>query len=196
MWEIGLSNLPPFLAQSNVRPRYSIRCLADDSNVTNKTIILMWDTIGVRLSPMEHGGRVTNPDRKDAIRPTGGMMIRDMTEDCAVLQSGYWRVQVDTARPHIVSIRADPEGRGAYCQELLEAGWGADSVMETDGKLQSSRDSCGHTVEAKGDGRLCLRNMRLGDVARLNWTPDDSAGFRRVAGRVRHGNGKTRSLVP
>jgi len=97
-------------------------------------------------------------------------MIRDMTEDCAVLQSGYWRVQVDTARPHIVSVRADPEGRGAYCQELLESGWGADSVMETDAKLLSSRRSRGHTVEAEGEGRVCLRNMRLGNVARLNWT--------------------------
>lgn len=97
-------------------------------------------------------------------------MIRDMTEDCAVLQSGYWRVELDTARPHIVSLRADPKGRGAYCQELLESGRGADSVMEIEGTLQSSRDSRGHTVEAAGDGRLCLRNIRLGDVARLHWT--------------------------
>lgn len=97
-------------------------------------------------------------------------MIRDMTGDCAVLQSGYWRVQVDTARPHIVSVRADPEGCGNYCQEVLESGWGGDSSMEIYETRQSSRDSCGHTVEAEGEGRLCLRNMRLGDIARLDWT--------------------------
>lgn len=96
-------------------------------------------------------------------------MIRDMTEDCAVLQSGYWRVQVDTARPHIVSMRADPEGRGVYCQEILESGWGADSVIEIDGGLQSSRDSRGHAVEVEGEGRLLLRNVCLGEVARLQW---------------------------
>ncbi len=97
-------------------------------------------------------------------------MIRDMTEDCAVLQSGYWRVQVDTARPHVVSLRADPGGRGAYCQEILEPGCGADSAIEIDGAILSSRDSRGHAVEADPEGRLHLRGIRLGDVACLNWT--------------------------
>ena len=91
-------------------------------------------------------------------------MIRDLTADCAVLQSGYWRVQVDTARPHIVSVRADPEGRGAYCQEVLESGWGADSVIEIEGKLQSSRESRGHIVEAEGEERFSGRYTRASAV--------------------------------
>lgn len=97
-------------------------------------------------------------------------MIRDITEDCAVMHSGYWRIQIDTVRPHLVSIVADPLGGGHYCQEILEPGWGADSVLEIDGKLQSSRNSRGHIVETEDCDRLCLRNMRLGDIARLDWT--------------------------
>ena len=38
-------------------------------------------------------------------------MIRDLGEDFAVLQSGYWRVEADLARPRIVSLRADPGGK-------------------------------------------------------------------------------------
>jgi hypothetical protein len=100
----------------------------------------------------------------------GDPVIRDLTDDCAVLQSGYWRVQVDTARPHVVSLRADPLGRGSYCQEILEPGWGADSSLETEAGRQSSRASRTHSVEAQDDGRLCLRNIRIGDAAQLNWT--------------------------
>lgn len=97
-------------------------------------------------------------------------MIRDFTEDVAVIQSGYWRIQVDTARPHLVSVRADPGGRGAYCQELLEPGFGADSVIETEGARHSSRNSRGHAVGVEGEGRLCLLRMRLGDAAEMDWT--------------------------
>ena len=44
-------------------------------------------------------------------------MIRDLGEDFAVLQSGYWRVEADLARPRIVSLRIDPHVRGTFlCQ--------------------------------------------------------------------------------
>jgi hypothetical protein len=97
-------------------------------------------------------------------------MIRDMTEDCAVLQSGYWHARIDTARPHFISLRADPKGRGNYGQDILEAGWGADSVIESAETRLSSRHGQGHRVTAEEDGRLCIAGMRLGEVARLDWT--------------------------
>lgn len=55
-------------------------------------------------------------------------MIRDLSDDYAVLQTGYWRVEIDTAHPRFVSMRADAEGLGDYCQEMLEPGHGGESV--------------------------------------------------------------------
>jgi|GEM_PF-6038486 len=96
-------------------------------------------------------------------------MIRDLTQDTAVLQSGYWRVQIDIARPHVVGLCADPQGCGSFCQEILEPGWGADSAIELADGFHSSRSSAGHTVAAEGDSRLHIRNIRINDLAVMDW---------------------------
>jgi hypothetical protein len=106
-----------------------------------------------------------------------------MTADTAVLQSGYWHILVDTARPRLTSVRVDAAGRGNYGQEMLEPGWGADSAMEIVGAVLSSRDSLGHAVTAEEDGRLRLREVRLGDVARLSWVIE-LAGVERSVLRI------------
>ena len=58
-------------------------------------------------------------------------MIRDFSQDCAVLQNGFWRAEIDLARPRVVSLRADPNGLIRYCQEMLEPGFGGESRLET-----------------------------------------------------------------
>ncbi len=96
-------------------------------------------------------------------------MIRDMTTDWAVLQSGYWRLEVDLARPRIASLRADPSGLARYCSEILEPGEGGETEAETEHGFVRSRDSAGHRSEKVPDGGLVLRNIVLGDFARVNW---------------------------
>jgi hypothetical protein len=58
-------------------------------------------------------------------------MIRDFADDYAVLQNGFWRVEIDLARPRFVSLRADPEGLIRYCQEMLGPGIGGESLLAT-----------------------------------------------------------------
>jgi hypothetical protein len=93
-----------------------------------------------------------------------------MNADPVVLRSGYWRVEVDTARPHVVSLRADAEGRGQFGQDMLEPGWGGDSAIELADGVHSSRDGTGQAAALAADGQLEVRGIRLGDLAVLDWT--------------------------
>ena len=96
-------------------------------------------------------------------------MIRDMTTDWAVLQSGYWRLEVDLKRPRISSLRADPSGLAQYCPEMLEPGEGGEAEAETEQGFLRSRDSSKHRIETDSNGCLVLRNLTLGDFARVHW---------------------------
>jgi hypothetical protein len=96
-------------------------------------------------------------------------MIRDITTDYAVLQSGYWRLEVDLARPRIASLRADPSGLARYCQEMLEPGEGGETEVKTENGFFRSRDSTRHRIETDPDGSLVLRDIALSDFARLDW---------------------------
>lgn len=73
-------------------------------------------------------------------------MIRDLYDDFAVLQNGYWRLEIDLARPRVVSLRADPNGQAHYCQEILEPGFGRESILETPEDTFRSRNSGGHQI--------------------------------------------------
>ena len=96
-------------------------------------------------------------------------MIRDRTTDWAVLQSGYWRLEVDLARPRVASLRADPFGLAQYCHEILEPDEGGETEMETEDGFVRSRDSTGHRVEQASDGGLLLRRIALGNLAQVDW---------------------------
>lgn len=98
-------------------------------------------------------------------------MIRDLGDHLAVIQSGYWRVQVDLERPHLMNLCADPGGHGDYCREVLEPLCGAGSRLETvaDGILDS-RDSRDHKVRTEDGRRLHVGNIRMGAVARMGWS--------------------------
>jgi hypothetical protein len=52
------------------------------------------------------------------------------SNDYGVLQSGYWKVEIDTLSPRWVSLRCDASGHGRYCDEMLEPGLGGQSVSE------------------------------------------------------------------
>jgi len=63
-----------------------------------------------------------------------------------VLQSGYWRLEVDLARPAL-SACAQTLGLAWYCSEMLEPGEGGEAEAETEGGFVRSRDSAGHRSE-------------------------------------------------
>ncbi|MDD1650047.1 MAG: hypothetical protein LUO80_06600 [Methylococcaceae bacterium] len=96
-------------------------------------------------------------------------MIRDMTADWAVMQSGYWRLEVDLARPRIASLRTDPAGLARYSPEMLEPGEGGETEAQTEKGVVRSRDSTGHRAEKAPDGGLLLRDITLGDIGKVNW---------------------------
>jgi len=96
-------------------------------------------------------------------------VVRDLTDDYAVLQTGYWRVEIDTAHPRFISIHADANGLGSYCQEMFEPGYGGESISETAENLFRSRHSVGHEISVDGWRSLNFRNIRLGDFAIINW---------------------------
>ena len=96
-------------------------------------------------------------------------MIRDLRDDYAVLQTGYWRVEVDTAHPRFLSMRGATDGRGSYSQEMLEPGGGAESVSETGSGFFRSRHSVGHEVSADEWRSLNFRGIRMGDFAVIDW---------------------------
>jgi hypothetical protein len=140
--------------------------------------------IALCLAALAFGGQESFAGETPGTKPNGSVerkparvlkaqaptrMIRDMTADWAVLQSGYWRLEVDLARPRIVSLRADPSGLARYCSEMLEPGEGGEAEAETEGGFVRSRDSAGHHSEKAPDGGLVLRNIALSDFARVNW---------------------------
>lgn len=96
-------------------------------------------------------------------------MIRDLTENYAVLQTGYWRVEIDLSRPRFVSLRCATDGLGGYCQEMLEPGFGAESIAETKQGIIRSRDSIGHGVVRDEWRSLTIQKIRLGDFALVDW---------------------------
>ncbi len=69
-------------------------------------------------------------------------MIRNLNNDYAVLRSGYWRIEIDTAHPRFVSMRADAEIAGNYSQEML-TGYGGESTSETNVDKNQSLNLCG-----------------------------------------------------
>ena len=96
-------------------------------------------------------------------------MIRDIYQDYAVLQTGFWRLEVDLVRPRFVSLRADPGGMLDYCQEILEPGFGGESVAQTETAVERSRDSVGHKIGHDGDKVLWIKGIRMGDFAVADW---------------------------
>jgi hypothetical protein len=97
-------------------------------------------------------------------------LIRDLYADYAVIQSGFWRLEIDLARPRITSLRADPEGIVQYCQEMLEPGFGGESIAETADGVFRSRHSTGHKIETVDGKSLRILGIRLGDFAEVDWT--------------------------
>jgi hypothetical protein len=98
-------------------------------------------------------------------------MLRDFTADYAVLQNGFWRMEVDLAHPRIVSLRADALGLARYSQEMLEPGFGGESLLETSAGTLRSRDSRSHCVAQDGSA-IAIRGIQLGDAARADWRID------------------------
>jgi len=96
-------------------------------------------------------------------------MIRDLSNDYAVLQTGYWRIEIDLAHPRFVSMRSATNGLGSYCQEMLEPGRGGESVSETVTGFFRSRESVGHEVFPDEWRSLNFRGIRLGDFAVMDW---------------------------
>ena len=110
-------------------------------------------------------------------------MIRDLNKDYAVLQTGYWRIEIDLARPRFVSLRCATDGLGGYCQEMLEPGFGAESVAETKQGMIRSRDSIGHEVVRDEWRSLTIQKISLGGFALLDWKimlPGDKGEILRV----------------
>ncbi len=124
-------------------------------------------------------------------------MIRDLMDDYAVLQSGYWRVEIDTARPRFVSMRVAEDGLGVYCQEMFEPGLGGESIAETRNGIVRSRQSAGHQVIANEDGGvLHIQGIQLGDFAQMDWKitmPGESGDVLRI--EVTREFGKETELV-
>lgn len=96
-------------------------------------------------------------------------MIRNMTGDYALLQSGYWSAEFDLARPRMTRLLADAGGTGEYCQDLLDPACGGETMAESEGGALSSRDSVGHVARALDDRVLEIRGIRIGDFAVVDW---------------------------
>lgn len=98
----------------------------------------------------------------------GYEMIRDIYKDYTILQTGFWRIEIDLARPRLVSLRADSGGLIDYCQEILEPGFGGESLAQIGDITVRSRDSIGHKIDHDGK-TLCVKGIRMGDFAVLDW---------------------------
>ena len=97
------------------------------------------------------------------------IMIRDMFDDYSIIHSGYWHLEVDLARPRIVSLRGDARGLGYYSPEMLEPGFGGETIVETDSEVFRSRDSKTHSATAD-EQMLGIKGISLGRNGTVHWS--------------------------
>ena len=96
-------------------------------------------------------------------------MATGYENDYGILQSGYWKVEVDTLAPHWVSLKADPDGFGLYGEEMLEPGLGGQTVMETRDEILRSRSARGAQGALIDGLTLQVTGIPIGDVALVDW---------------------------
>ena len=97
-------------------------------------------------------------------------MVAKYSNDYAVLQSGYWKVEIDTLHPRVTSLMVDGEGWGEYGDEMLVEGLGGLSVSETKEGMFNCRSSQGHKVTASMDKEMVLtfKGVQVGEIVSMD----------------------------